>query len=520
MTAATSTEGAPLLRKTKTREVSSERADDESLKHVKKMTPLPKKQMFILCCMRFSEPISYNLIFPFINEMIESVGIANPGYSSGLVEGTFALAQLCTVFYWGSLSDRIGRRPVLLMGLTGVALFTLLFGLSKTFFVILFSRFLIGACNGNIAVLKSAIAELTDETNQGRAFSFLPLSWSVGSIVAPILGGFLARPADQYPGIFGSWTLFVDFPYLLPCLAGASITMLGWLVGFLFFEESLGGIEVQKHLRDEYSASSVTVTPGSTPNYGTTATSGAAPHPPSVTEDLVVGPQHMTARDIIADSIIQRVLIAYIFLALVTVSIDALWVLWLYTPVSKGGVGFTVSQMGVILSAVGVLATFVNLVVFPPLQRRYGTVPLYKIAMALQVFIVLLFPIVTRIAVWEASHKDAFSHIGIPRLATKLGIAVIVLSRCFAGIVFACNMILVSSSAPSRTSLGAVNGVAQMVASSMRALGPSLATAFFAVSNDERYHLLGGQFVWAYMLILSVCGVLASTRVQEGRGSD
>ncbi|KIO18439.1 hypothetical protein M407DRAFT_83906, partial [Tulasnella calospora MUT 4182] len=199
--------------------------DAESLKSIGELaaTPLPKRQMFVLCWMRFSEPISYNLIFPFINQMIESVGIRNPGYSSGLIEGTFALAQLCT-----------GIRPVLLLGLAGVGLFTSLFGLSKFFAAILVFRFLVGACNGNVA----AIAELTDETNQGRAFSFLPLSWSIGSIAALVSCSIQSRPAEQYPGVFGNWTLFITYPYLLPCLAGAAITMLGWLAGYFLFEEA------------------------------------------------------------------------------------------------------------------------------------------------------------------------------------------------------------------------------------------------------------------------------------------
>ncbi|KAF8726562.1 Major Facilitator Superfamily, partial [Rhizoctonia solani] len=86
-------------------------------------TPLPVKQVIVLCLMRFAEPISFSVIFPFVNQMIEELGVTSDpkelGYFSGLVEGVFALAQFCTVWFWGSLSDKIGRRPVLITGLCG-----------------------------------------------------------------------------------------------------------------------------------------------------------------------------------------------------------------------------------------------------------------------------------------------------------------------------------------------------------------------------------------------------------------
>ncbi|KAG8950368.1 hypothetical protein FRC04_007810 [Tulasnella sp. 424] len=200
---------------------------------------------------------------------------------------------------------------------------------------------------------------------------------------------------------------------------------------------------------------------------------------------------------------------------LVTVSIDAVWVLWLYMPIAKGGVGFTTSQIGIILSCVGVLATFTNLVIFPPLQRRVGTVALYQAAMGLQVVMVTLFPLVSKLAVWDAEATG-----GKPGLATEAGIAAMIITKCGGGVVFACNMILVSQSTPSRTSLGAVNGVAQMVASAMRAMGPTLATILFAVSTDPQFHALGGQLIWVYMVFLALAGVYASSKVQEGRVED
>ncbi|KAG8887941.1 hypothetical protein FRB98_008699 [Tulasnella sp. 332] len=473
-------------------------SDPEAAKMTKVVTPLPKGQIFVLCFMRFSDPVCYQVIYPFINEMLIVHGISNPGYSSGFIEGAFAFAQLCTVYYWGSLSDRIGRRPVLLFGLISIAFFTSCFGLSLNFPMIVAFRFLSRAATGNLVVLKSAIAEITDETNQARAFSFLSMSWSVGSILAPALGGFLSRPADKLPGLFGSSALFVKFPYLLPCLAASCIPLIGWLIGFAFLEESLGGIEAKKIRSLSANAPDTTTTMPSS--------AGEARTPPTP-----------SFREIVSDPIIRSALLAYVLMAMVTVSIEALMPLWLYMAVEKGGLGFSTSEIGVILSAVGVLATFMNLIVFPPLQRRIGTVPVYQFCMIMIFILIALFPVVSRIAILEQAGQGPPSLTKVPRLFTKLGVGLMVVTKAISWMVFTCNMILINQSAPSKTTLGAVNGVAQMLASVMRSVAPTVATILFALSTDDKYHLLGGQLIWGYLLIGGACAVVASLHVREER---
>jgi MFS family permease len=87
------------------------------------------------------------------------------------------------VLQWGRLSDKIGRKPVLLIGLFGGALSMICFGLSKTFGMLLLSRGLEGALNGNVGVIKSMLGEITDETNMAQAFAFIPICWAAGSTI-------------------------------------------------------------------------------------------------------------------------------------------------------------------------------------------------------------------------------------------------------------------------------------------------------------------------------------------------
>ena len=147
-------------------------------------------------------------------ETIVADGVAGADYI-GFIESIFALVQFGTVFMWGRLSDRIGRKPVLLIGLLGTCVSINCYGLSKTFPQMIFSRSIAGLMNANIGVLKSVFGELTDETNQARAFTFIPLSFAVGSMIGPMIGGNLSNPVEGFPGLFGNSAFLAKYPYWL-----------------------------------------------------------------------------------------------------------------------------------------------------------------------------------------------------------------------------------------------------------------------------------------------------------------
>ena len=77
---------------------------------------------------------------------------------------------------------------MILIGLSGVALSTFLFGLSRTFWWTVLSRSLAGALSGNAAVTNSVVSEITDETNQMDAFPLMALAWSLGCVIGPLIG--------------------------------------------------------------------------------------------------------------------------------------------------------------------------------------------------------------------------------------------------------------------------------------------------------------------------------------------
>lgn len=83
------------------------------------------------------------------------------------------------------------------------------------------------------------VAEMVPQKElQPRAFSIMPLVWSLGSVVGPAFGGFFAQPAEQYPGLFGDNTFLKKFPYALPNLMAAIFFIISTASATLFLKAS------------------------------------------------------------------------------------------------------------------------------------------------------------------------------------------------------------------------------------------------------------------------------------------
>jgi hypothetical protein len=112
---------------------------------------------------------------------------------------------------------------------------TLGFGLAPSFGWAVFARVAWGLLNGNVGVAKTVMSELVPDAYSARAFSFIGLNTGFGRLLGPALGGMLSSPAEKW-----GWRapLFIDYPFLLPCLAAAGLTAVTLALVGAFLEET------------------------------------------------------------------------------------------------------------------------------------------------------------------------------------------------------------------------------------------------------------------------------------------
>lgn len=213
----------------------------------KPVTPLPYEKVALLGMILAANNTSIWMIFSFLPFMVEYyfpfLTKAELGYYAGILGSAFSGGSLIGNVLWGVVSDRYGRRPALLLGLTGTAVCALAFGFAPTFWFAVSFRFLWGLLNGNVGVAKTYLAEVSDDTNSANGMALFGVIGGFGRTIGPVIGGFLSSPAQLYPHVF-SHTIFETFPYALPALIISANCMIVLLVSFLFLPETVSFLQL------------------------------------------------------------------------------------------------------------------------------------------------------------------------------------------------------------------------------------------------------------------------------------
>ncbi|MEE8516920.1 MAG: MFS transporter [Alphaproteobacteria bacterium] len=171
----------------------------------------------------FVDLIGFGIIIPFLPFYAEHFQ-ATPDQVTLLI-ATYALAQFVFAPLWGRLSDRIGRKPVLLVTLSGLSACYMWLGFADSLMMLFVVRAVAGAMAGNIAVAQAYVADVTPPEHRVRGIGRIGAAFGLGFFLGPALGGVLAGPDPGNPDIF------------VPAMAAAAMTAVAFIIAVFFLSE-------------------------------------------------------------------------------------------------------------------------------------------------------------------------------------------------------------------------------------------------------------------------------------------
>jgi MFS transporter, DHA1 family, tetracycline resistance protein len=182
---------------------------------------LDKKQLLTIFVVVFIDLLGFSLILPLLPYYANTFG-AND-LVIGFLVASYAAAQLVGAPILGRLSDRYGRRPILLLSIFGTWISLIMLGLAGSLWMLFLSRVLDGLTGGNISVAQAYIADVTDPKNRTRAFGLIGAAFGLGFIIGPRSWRFA-----QHRG-----------RYALPAFAAAGLAFINMLMVYFLLPESL-----------------------------------------------------------------------------------------------------------------------------------------------------------------------------------------------------------------------------------------------------------------------------------------
>ncbi len=409
--------------------------------------------------------IGFTLVIPFLTYFVQDLATGD-GFSDvgardrwvGIVLASYTLGQFLFTPLLGSLSDRFGRRPILMFGLASNTVFLIVFGLASTLWMALIARFLAGAGNGNIAVTRAYIGDISDRGQLPGRMGMIGAAFGLGFMIGPLLGGVLTDPASALGGPFATdW--WAAHPYFLPCLLAGILSLVSLILAIRMLPESLPESERKAQPKS----------------------SGLR----RVVSNLI-GIKDLTP-------VVRRLIFTNATFLLAFTMMHATFILFTALPVEDGGLGYDERMNGYIFAYVGLVGVMVQGGLIRPLSKRFDVRSLMMIGTVL----------------------TATGLGWIPYLEpTPLTIGLIVMTFIAAGNGLfqpSQSSLLTTEARDSGIDLGRVMGAQEGFGALSRIIGPIFAAFIWAETVD-------GTGVWTYHTVFRVAGLIAimSVLIQFG----
>ena len=452
------------------------------------------------------------------------------GRLTGLLGGAFNLAQLITSFALGLLSDKVGRKPILVLGNAACFLSICMYGLARKYWHAVAARLFGGILNGIIGAEKAAIGEAFHKEDQSRAFTYFALVWGIGTLTGPLMGGLLSSPcapggllsgtvaisegevsSSSPSSLCQAGSLMVMKPFFLPCVVTGCISLIALVVIITSFEETLPGkmrrggsglkskssdaaLSVIEYDRvengEDYDAAATTTTGNEIEMIETTTTQKQQQQQhygdqeeasPFVIDDSTIDIHSPPPPPLQANSQWWQIpsvylsLMGYALICLLFIMIDELTPIFASADIRQGGLGFSTKQLTPSLSISGLSLIIWTLTGFPYLMDYHGAVFTTRIGLWLTIPNALLIPAAT--LGWGDNNNS-----GISSVTAQVTMILALFAKSInATNAFTACIVLVNVAAPKQY-LGTINGVGQTLASLMRGTGPLIGGWLWAVA--------------------------------------
>lgn len=499
-------------------------SDSEDSSHE---SPLPKKQLIVLAIIALAEQTALNSISPYLPEMASTfpeVKQGQVGIYVGLIASSFALAQFATNFFWGWLSDRIGRKPVVLLGTLLTLCAFVAFGFCRTLWQAILVQAFMGLVNGNQGIVSTCLGEITDRSNQSRAFTYLPVVYGIGAITGPVLGGLLVFPRNPLDKHEAN-----PYPYLLPNLFAASILLIDLVVTMLFMEECLDGAKDLPPLGKRVGNLFVWLwqfTSSTQPTYIRRLIGKDTSHrhhhhldgvpeedePVSDDESHISAPEFfpVSGESLSKKEILNRdtilLLVTYFIFQLANISYNSLYPIFGEEQPPTGR-NLSPKEIGLSLGFAGVVTIIFQVGIYGKLRDMMGNKTTYRVSLAAFVVAFLLMPFV---GYKEGGGTGLGS--GKAWLYIELGFILVIKTVASVGGLTAA-LLLITNSARDNSVLGALNGLAQTLSAAGRAAGPFIAGSLFSAAERVEpkgealaFGIFGGVTFLGFLLSFGIKG--------------
>jgi DHA1 family tetracycline resistance protein-like MFS transporter len=174
----------------------------EALKQTHAAIEVAGAPRLVLFLTVFIDLLGFGIVIPFLPMFASTLGVGAVGV--GVVLAVYSLMQLLFAPILGAISDRIGRRPVIMIGLAGSALGYLIYGFATSFWILLLSRAIHGSCAATISTAQAYIADTTDGSERARGMGLIGAAFGLGFVLGPAMGGLLGGGGLRIPALFAA----------------------------------------------------------------------------------------------------------------------------------------------------------------------------------------------------------------------------------------------------------------------------------------------------------------------------